>query len=104
MELTFPNLCRTFWRGACVVISCGVPFFIFLYYFNKLDDWLRDKYSDDEWKTMIFELIYSLLFYGGVLLYCLARGYIIVESFISVRSLPTGAYKSVDWIDFWAHM
>ena len=35
--------------------------------------------------------------------YCLARGYIIIESFISLRGLPPSAYESVSWSEFLPH-
>lgn len=37
-------------------------------------------------------------------LYCGARAYIIIESFISMRSLPVGAYSTFSWENFWPHI
>jgi hypothetical protein len=101
----FPTFAeRSFWRGACIVISCGGPTLILFFYINLLYNWMVNKYGRDNWKTIVSSLPLSLFLVFGTLLYCLARGYIVVEAFISVRSLPAGAYKSVDWIDFWPHM
>ncbi|MCJ1235496.1 hypothetical protein MMC14_003465 [Varicellaria rhodocarpa] len=36
--------------------------------------------------------------------YILARGYIIIESFINLRALPSSAYDSVDWVAFMPHL
>lgn len=36
--------------------------------------------------------------------YCGARAYIIIESFISMRSLPAGAYSTFSWENFWPHI
>lgn len=50
----------------------------------------------------------TFLKYGALtlvaLVYCAARAYIVVESFISVRSLPIGAYSTFSWENFWPHI
>lgn len=38
------------------------------------------------------------------LVYCGARAFILVESFISIRSLPLGAYETFSWENFWPHI
>lgn len=38
-----------------------------------------------------------------VFAYSLARGYLIVEGFVSLRALPAGAYNSVNWANFLPH-
>jgi hypothetical protein len=37
-------------------------------------------------------------------IYGAARGYILVEALLSLRSLPTSAYYSVEWTDFIPHL
>ncbi|KAF8252093.1 hypothetical protein K440DRAFT_537551 [Wilcoxina mikolae CBS 423.85] len=51
-------------------------------------------------------LFFFLMFIGVVSapLFILARSYLIVESFISMRSLPDGAYKTVDWAEVIPHI
>ncbi|KAH8148307.1 uncharacterized protein LAJ45_07760 [Morchella importuna] len=39
-----------------------------------------------------------------VIVYCGARAFILVETFICLRSLPVGAYKTVRWDEFWPHL
>jgi len=34
----------------------------------------------------------------------LPRLYLVIEAFISVRSLPVGAYQTVDWVEFLPHI
>lgn len=50
-------------------------------------------------KTGIFALATPL-----ALICCSARAYIVIESFISVRSLPVGAYSTFSWENFWPHL
>ena len=38
---------------------------------------------------------------GGAL--CAARGYIVIEAFLSIRSLPVGAYETPDWTQVVPH-
>ncbi|RPB06329.1 hypothetical protein P167DRAFT_497821 [Morchella conica CCBAS932] len=40
----------------------------------------------------------------SVIVYCGARAFILVETFICLRSLPEGAYKTVRWEEFWPHL
>lgn len=39
-----------------------------------------------------------------VLLYPVARLYIVVEAFASLRSLPVGAYDTVVWVEMFPHL
>ncbi|KAI5810904.1 hypothetical protein DFH27DRAFT_530179 [Peziza echinospora] len=38
-----------------------------------------------------------------VCMYPLTRVYLLVEAFASLRSLPAGAYDTVDWVQMWPH-
>ena len=40
----------------------------------------------------------------GTPLWVLARAYLLVEAFASLRSLPLGSYKSIDWVSYLPHM
>lgn len=61
---------------------------VWLYWYDFLDGNVR-KWSRN--------LIYLLAFIGGTL-YFVARTYVVVEAFISLRALPASAYASPDWI------
>lgn len=74
---------RILWRVAVVVIIASTPFY-FVAFSETLDAWL--------------------LAIGWGLLCFLPRLYLVVEAFISVRSLPVGAYETVDWVEFLPHI
>jgi hypothetical protein len=38
------------------------------------------------------------------LAYLFSRAFLVVESFISIRSLPAGAYNTVSWVGYWPHI
>lgn len=40
---------------------------------------------------------------GVSLSYIFSRVYLVVEAFISLRSLPKGAFETVRWMDYWPH-
>lgn len=61
---------------------------VWLYWYDFLDGTVR-KWSRN--------LIYLLAFIGGTL-YFVARTYVVVEAFVSLRALPASAYASPDWI------
>jgi hypothetical protein len=116
---------RYFWRGACIVIASGGPFAYILYLlhlnmkrkfslsglFGYTRD-LADKKIIPRWLYTwcilplcagIF-IVWCLVVGAGALLYVLARIFIVIESFISMRNLPVGAYDSINWIQILPHM
>ncbi|KAF8249274.1 hypothetical protein K440DRAFT_544157, partial [Wilcoxina mikolae CBS 423.85] len=40
---------------------------------------------------------------AGAFLYPFARLYLIIESFLSLRSLPKGSFQTVAWTNYWPH-
>jgi hypothetical protein len=49
-------------------------------------------------------LIWQGLYMAVCLCNILARAYIIIECFLSIRRLPEGSYSTVAWEDFWPHL
>jgi hypothetical protein len=47
---------------------------------------------------------YFALYMLGMALYGFARLFIVVEAFISIRSLPIGSFKTVNWLEYWPHV
>jgi hypothetical protein len=82
---------RWIWRGSCIAIAATPPVSSILLYVLVILD----------------PFIIVLAFFPGLLaltIYLLARLFIPVEAFISMRSLPIGAFETVDWTEFWPHV
>ena len=47
---------------------------------------------------------FAILVVLGLGLFFGPRLYLVVEAFISVRSLPVGAYETVNWVEFLPHI
>jgi hypothetical protein len=97
----FPtNIESWFWRGsAAYIVFSGLLWstfnlfghlfpMVWLYWYNLLASEVRRKSH---------VLIYILAGIGGTL-YVVARVYLVAESFVSLRALPTSAYDSPSWI------
>ena len=54
--------------------------------------------------SLLSRWIAVLLHLPVFLIYGLARSYIIVEGFVSLRALPKTAFESVNWSDFVPHV
>jgi len=54
---------------------------------------------------LICLLVLGTLALGGITItYLFSRLFIVFESFISIRSLPVGAYDTVTWVGYWPHI
>lgn len=111
----FPTLTeRSLWRGSCIAVGAGVPLvFLMATVFNSITDYVvkenRHKYFHNR-TLFIAKLLYVfnylicvMLTASMSLLYAAARTFIVLETFISVRSLPLGAYESVNWVEYLPH-
>jgi len=96
----FPsNTERWIWRGSCMWIAAGFPcasvsLHVFDLMINKLPELL----------LCIIGFGYCALYMLGIALYGIARLFIVVEAFISIRSLPIGSFKTVNWLEYWPHV
>ena len=89
----FPSVAeQNFWRTAACTVLLGSPCMVLLIYYQE-SDW-----SDD------FGRIVSPIIFLGLLLYLIARLFLITEAFLSVRSLSIGAYDTVRWGNFLPHI
>lgn len=85
----FPSVVeQNFWRAAASAVLLGSLCMALLIYYHK-QDWQDD-----------FGRVTSSIIFLGLLLYFTARLFLITEAFLSVRSLPIGAYDTVRWGDF----
>ncbi|KAK5136116.1 hypothetical protein LTR08_004167 [Meristemomyces frigidus] len=102
------------WQICCIVMSSSMALLWvtsnrkFYLLVPMLMPWLKE---DEKQKFM--EVAYGqqrvsgVLVFSGVfttLAYLFARLTIIALAFSSLRSLPIGAYDTVDWTSFWPHM
>lgn len=94
---TFPTpVERWLWRVASLVVACG-PNIVSL---------LTDKNHGNATKhRKVGRRIHAeLLWYILLLLTSIARMSLVTESFLSLRHVPSGAFKSTPWDDYWPHL
>jgi hypothetical protein len=91
----FPSLQeQIIWRVAvCIVIGVGVLGWPALF----LVDWE----SDISWATSNWVRRFVRMW---IIIWAFGRLYLLVEAFISVRSLPVGAYDTTKWVNFLPHI
>jgi len=89
----FPSLVEhQLWRIASCVMG-GVCVIICVFY-SGADDYIESRSKTcGDWTFGI-----------GFGLFYLSRLYLVVEAFISVRSLPVGAYDTIAWVTFLPHI
>ncbi|TDL22576.1 hypothetical protein BD410DRAFT_788394 [Rickenella mellea] len=84
------------WRTCAIVITC-LPVTLLL--FGKMVDVLDDYYLG------IFELVLLFFaFYIFPIFYIFARVILLVEAFTLLKSLPPGAFQTVQWTSFIPHV
>ena len=54
--------------------------------------------------NVLVKLFAVPIFSIALALYCAARAFIVVEAFISLRSLPADAYKTPNWTAWLPHL
>ena len=80
------------WRANCIIMIT-TAFTFFLCQFCRGLRWLSVLVIN--WQALISSV--------AVVIYTAARMYIAVECFVGLRSLPTGAYDSIQWSNFIPH-
>ena len=93
----FPSTAEsTLWEVASIGIIvfipfCGIAWFLFL----KLEDLF--PMNDVSLPLLVVAVVLLLMFYA------LARTYIVVEAFISLREAPLGVYVTLNWLQSIPH-
>jgi hypothetical protein len=96
----FPSLVeQTMWRVSVCIVGGGG--------FIISSGWILSKPSVEGWSGGIATIfMYSYLIWFGILVlgFFVSRIYLVVEAFISIRSLPLGVYSTVNWVVFSPHI
>jgi predicted ABC-type sugar transport system permease subunit len=92
----------------CVVIAVDIT--------TKLDEWVKlhfpwwhsENNRFTNWVVNQLAIPALVVLTGtyviaGVSAFIFARSFLVVESFISLRSLPKGSFKTVPWSNYWPH-
>jgi hypothetical protein len=97
---------RWIWRGACVCIASVAPFLCTLFFICKKVDGKIYRLNGriNTFLRKLNEAVFIFLAGMTTISYLLARLFIPVEAFISIRSLPVGAFETVEWVEYWPHV
>jgi hypothetical protein len=92
----FPSLLEMLlWRISCLTLSLPAIVTTAKIITQKLPKkWHVDYYV---------HIVVHVLLHPVLLVYFSARIYVVLESFISIRNLPDGAYETVDISEYWPH-
>ncbi|KAF5004994.1 hypothetical protein FDECE_8519 [Fusarium decemcellulare] len=93
----FPTLIEEWlWKGSCLYIAGLLPIYFVL-------GPLLATIASSAVKNGITWLLINTLFFSALALYLACRGYIIVESFVSLRHVPVGVFASPTWVQMIPH-
>ncbi|KIJ99717.1 hypothetical protein K443DRAFT_623211 [Laccaria amethystina LaAM-08-1] len=101
-SFSFPTLVeRTIWRIASLAIT-SIPFIMlalfFLLNFSYSDTW---KMSSIGWAVGLFV---DLATFVVVMIYVISRLILLVQAFLALRALSSGAYDAIQWTRFVPHL
>jgi hypothetical protein len=100
------------WRICSITVLTMVFFFLLLTSLIKLLGRLLAEVKEQPSSMLdafllflkgIIQIFSNLLLLGAILFYVFARAFLVVEAFLSVRSLPKGSFETVPWSDYWPH-
>lgn len=103
----FPSVAEKWlWRAsACYIGFCG-GLWVVLNFVVSSTPWLNDfweKWMDGEKKWWHNVILGTLVFVCGLSL-MIARAYIVIEAFLSIRELPVEAYETPTWAQVFPHL
>ena len=87
------------WRISSVALAAGIPLgYCFWWLCDRTIDYAKSQLSQDLLASVYLSFTLPL-----ILFVLLARGFLVVESFISLRSLKKGSFDVVPWSNYWPH-
>ena len=72
-----------------------------LYYHHS--PFIKDLVNEGKWVMLIVYIVVVALQTVATIIYFSARAYVVVEAFLSLRSLPKGVYNKVWWVELIPH-
>lgn len=91
------------WRTSSTIIMC-IPL-LYLIVFGALSLYLRSSLRVlPTWLKDVLEKLFGFFLFSTAFLYAAARISLLVQPFLSLRSLPQGAYEAVRWTEFLPHI
>lgn len=98
------------WRASCIIVaSLGLVVYSHRFVMQTLNlevllEWIGGlTFPGSSFFGKFFRFLWRVLRWSLGIVYISARVYLVLESFISIRSLPEGSYRSVPWTDLWPH-
>jgi hypothetical protein len=90
------------WRTSSVIIMAVPTLFLPVFLFLSLCFSSGPRLP--AWLKKLLERIFGLYFFLSLVLYDFARISLLLQPFLSLRSLPPGAYQEVNWTNFIPHL
>ncbi|KAG7447852.1 uncharacterized protein BT62DRAFT_1075177 [Guyanagaster necrorhizus] len=94
---------KNIWRVSSLYIAfIPIPIIVTTFTAEKLAAYFgfTERDQDNPWFGGAYRLLW-ILFY---MVYIVARGFLLLEPFLAMRSLPPGAFVNIEWIDFLPHI
>ena len=88
--------------SSVLVIVCTAYFLGVIALFSKTD--LMFRYESENWLRKAFDYIILATLVSAVVLNAAARIFLVLGSFLSLRSLPLEAYQTRQWAEYWPHL
>ncbi|PBK94076.1 hypothetical protein ARMGADRAFT_856092, partial [Armillaria gallica] len=91
---------RDLWRVSSLYIALiPIPIIIMTFTAEKLADrfgFVESEEKDNAWFGSVYRLLWIIVY----LVYIVARGFLLLEPFLAMRSLPPGAFVDIAWTNF----
>lgn len=107
----FPsNFEKWLWRVSSIIVAVLPTYYIVLSFFH-LRDWYLASFFLWPWFSLFQicgtrkgKVIDSAILWVLIVAVILGRVFLLVESFISLRGLPEGSFRTTVWEDYWPHL